>query len=84
MRSTGAQHLGSAEQSHCAQGSLDLRDTNRTIGMQAYSLCRIDVELVVVEKDNAVRGTGEVSKDMLKGSTRRFEMTDLMRQVVAV
>ena len=66
------------------QDSLDLCDTDRTIRLYTYILRCIDIELIVVEKDDTGRGTAEVGKGMLKGSARGLEVADLVRQVVAM
>src|SRR4051812_13094889 len=66
------------------EGSLDLCDTDRTIRLYAYSLRRIDVELVIVEKDDAGRSAAEVGKDMLEGGARGLKVADLVRQIVVV
>jgi hypothetical protein len=66
------------------EDSLDLRDTDRTIRLYTYIPRRLDIELIVVEKDDTGRGTAEVGEDMLKGGASGLEMADLMRQVVAV
>ena len=76
--------LGRSEQSQCLEDSLDLRDTDRTICLYAYSLRRIDIELVVIEKDDAGRSAAEVGEDMLERGASGLEVADLVRHVVAV
>jgi hypothetical protein len=68
----------SIEQAQGAEGSPDLGDTHSTIRLESHSLRCIDVDLIVIEKDDVVRGTAEVSEDMLKGGARRLEVTDLV------
>ena len=66
------------------QDSLDLCDTDRTIRLYTYILRCIDIELIVVEKNDTGRRTAEVGEDMLEGSASGLEVANLVRQVVAV
>jgi hypothetical protein len=76
--------LGRSEQSQCLEDSLDLRDTDCTICLYAYSLRRIDIELVVIEKDDAGRSAAEVGEYMLERGASGLEVADLVRHIVAV
>jgi hypothetical protein len=66
------------------EGCLNFRNTDRTIRLYAHSLCRINVELVVIKKDNAGRGASEVREDIFEDCTRGLKVADLMRQVVVM
>jgi hypothetical protein len=45
----------------------------------AHSLRRIDIELVIVEKDDTRRRTAKVGEDMLERGASGLEVTDLVR-----
>ena len=63
---------------------MHLLDPDGTIRLQAHCLCRVDVQLIIVEKEYLLGWATEVSEDMLEHSTSRLEVADLVRQVIAV
>ena len=66
------------------ESSLDFRNTDRAIRSYAHSLRCINVELVVIKKDNTGKGTSEVGENMLECRASGLEVADLVRQVVVV
>ena len=56
----------------------------RAVWTSAIPTVRYAIELIVVEKDDTGRGTAEVGEDMLKCGASGLEVTDLVRQIVAV
>src|SRR6266545_817518 len=76
--------LDDLEQSQRSEDRVHLLDPDSTIRLQAHCLCRVDVQLVIVEKEYLLGWATEVSEDMLEHCMRWFEVTDFVRQVVAV